>query len=398
MSKVIYFGVPAHGHTNPSLPVIQELVRRGEHVRFYSFPEFKEKVINTGAEYFEYRGFPPLVDNSLLVKSFVVLVSSLIKTTNLVVENLIEDINEFKPDYIIHDSISIWGNYAAKVCSIQTVTSISTFVFSKDITSIKDTISFILGMSFKDIRLLISSSMLNRKIANRLAIKQNDFLSNLMNLSGLNICYTVKELQPKSEKLDPAKFKFVGPSINYNIKDKNEFDYEKLAKPIIYIALGTILNSEKFFMNCGKALQNFDGTAIFSVGSTEIISKIKEINSNFIVRKMVNQLNVLSHTDLFITHGGMNSVHESLMLGVPLAVFPFQTEQKSVTEAVVRNGCGVQIKRNEINEIYKAVQAVLCERKFKQNCLDLSKSFEAKGGFIAAVNEIEKFKIKYKIQ
>jgi len=30
MSKVIYFSIPAHGHTNPTLPLVKELVDNGE--------------------------------------------------------------------------------------------------------------------------------------------------------------------------------------------------------------------------------------------------------------------------------------------------------------------------------------------------------------------------------
>ena len=40
----MFFCIPAHGHHNPTFPVVKELVNRGNTVRFYSFNEFKEKV------------------------------------------------------------------------------------------------------------------------------------------------------------------------------------------------------------------------------------------------------------------------------------------------------------------------------------------------------------------
>ena len=49
--KIAFFCIPAHGHTNPMLPVAKELVTRGHSVRFYSFDEFREKIENTGAVY-----------------------------------------------------------------------------------------------------------------------------------------------------------------------------------------------------------------------------------------------------------------------------------------------------------------------------------------------------------
>nr|MCR5783615.1 glycosyl transferase [Clostridia bacterium] len=51
MKKVAFFCIPAHGHTNPMLPVAAELVKRGNTVRFYSFDEFREKIGATGAEF-----------------------------------------------------------------------------------------------------------------------------------------------------------------------------------------------------------------------------------------------------------------------------------------------------------------------------------------------------------
>ena len=48
MKRIAFFGIPAHGHTNPMLPVAAELVRRGNTVRFYSFREFEEKIKEIG--------------------------------------------------------------------------------------------------------------------------------------------------------------------------------------------------------------------------------------------------------------------------------------------------------------------------------------------------------------
>lgn len=41
------------------LPVAAELVRRGSTVRFYSFDEFREKIVATGAEFISCDAFLP---------------------------------------------------------------------------------------------------------------------------------------------------------------------------------------------------------------------------------------------------------------------------------------------------------------------------------------------------
>ncbi len=62
MKKIACFCIPAHGHTNPMLPVAAELVRRGNIVRFYSFGEFEKKISATGAEFISCDSFFAKVD------------------------------------------------------------------------------------------------------------------------------------------------------------------------------------------------------------------------------------------------------------------------------------------------------------------------------------------------
>ena len=59
MKNIMYFCIPAHGHHNPTLPVVTELVRRGNKVRYFSFEEFREKIEKTGAEFIPCDSFMP---------------------------------------------------------------------------------------------------------------------------------------------------------------------------------------------------------------------------------------------------------------------------------------------------------------------------------------------------
>ena len=44
MSNIVFFGIPAHGHTNPTLEVVKELTGRGHQVWYYSYEMFREKI------------------------------------------------------------------------------------------------------------------------------------------------------------------------------------------------------------------------------------------------------------------------------------------------------------------------------------------------------------------
>ena len=49
MSKIVFFCIPAYGHTNPTIEVVRELVKRGNQVHYYSFYEFRSRIEETGA-------------------------------------------------------------------------------------------------------------------------------------------------------------------------------------------------------------------------------------------------------------------------------------------------------------------------------------------------------------
>ena len=44
MSRIVFFCIPAWGHTNPTVEVVRTLVRQGHQVRYYSFAPFREKL------------------------------------------------------------------------------------------------------------------------------------------------------------------------------------------------------------------------------------------------------------------------------------------------------------------------------------------------------------------
>ena len=51
MSKLVFFNIPAYGHTNPTLGVVRELVARGNQVWYYSFAPFQKVIQEAGATF-----------------------------------------------------------------------------------------------------------------------------------------------------------------------------------------------------------------------------------------------------------------------------------------------------------------------------------------------------------
>ena len=52
--KIVFFMTPAYGHVLPVLPIIRELINKGNEVTCYNTPAFRERIENLGAHYREY--------------------------------------------------------------------------------------------------------------------------------------------------------------------------------------------------------------------------------------------------------------------------------------------------------------------------------------------------------
>ena len=113
MKRFAFFCIPAHGHTNPMLPVAAELVRRGNTVRFYSFNEFEKKIRATGAEYISCDSFLPELtereEAGLKNVSTTEMTIQDIRITLGMDEFLSREFASFKPDVVYTDSVCFWG-------------------------------------------------------------------------------------------------------------------------------------------------------------------------------------------------------------------------------------------------------------------------------------------------
>ncbi len=101
---------------------------------------------------------------------------------------------------------------------------------------------------------------------------------------------------------------FVGSSISPR-SDVSGFPLDRLTlTPTLYVSLGTTFNaSPEFFAACFDAFAGSKWQVVLSVGTRVDASTLVRIPDNFLVRPHVPQLEILEHTGVFVTHGGMNS-------------------------------------------------------------------------------------------
>ncbi|KQL18461.1 macrolide family glycosyltransferase [Cytobacillus solani] len=385
MIKIVFFSIPAHGHTNPTLPVVAELVNRGHDVWYYSFLEFKGKIEGLGAKFIPCDEFlPPISQEELdrkAGKDFAALIEMIVDTTIALDEKVCTELRDIQPDCIVSDSLCFWGKLFAKKLGIPYICSTTTFAFNRHTAklmkrSIKEILGMITGMPRinKKLELLRSHGY---EVENFISIIQNDNETD-------TIVYTSKKFQPMAETFSD-RYSFVGPSI----RQSSEAFEGREGRKFIYISLGTVLNQNKdFYQNCIHAFADNRYDILMSVGDKTEIDSLGRLPDNFTVQNRVDQLGILQKADVFITHCGMNSVNESLYYGVPMVLFPLHSEQRAVAERVAELGAGIKLKGKQPKHLEKAVSAVLANGTYLENARDLSEDFRNAGGAVEAANVI----------
>lgn len=295
MSRIVFFSIPAHGHTNPTLPVVAELVSRGHDVWYYSFLEFKEKIEGLGAKFIPCDEFLPVISedelNRKAGKDFAALIEMIVDTTIALDEKVCTELIDIQPDCIVSDSLCIWGKLFAKKLGIPYNCSTTTFAFNRHTAkrmkrSLKEIVGMIIGMPRinKKLDLLRSHGY---EVENFISIIQNDNETD-------TIVYTSKKFQPMAETFSD-RYSFVGPSI----RQSSEAAEGRKDRKLIYISLGTVLNQNKdFYQNCIQAFADSDFDVLMSVGEKTEIDSLGRIPDHVTVRNRVGQLEILQKADV----------------------------------------------------------------------------------------------------
>jgi MGT family glycosyltransferase len=389
--RIAFFCIPAHGHTNPMLPVAGELVRRGHTIRFYSFggtgglPDFSDRIRKTGAEFVPCDTYMPAVSAEevagLKRVSITEMTVQSIRITLAMDAFLDTEFKTFRPDVVYTDSACFWGKLSSWKHHVPMVVSTSTFAFNQLSSQyMKHPPAELADMIFGLPRIgktLRSMEPYGYKVKNPLSLVQSDNRTD-------SVVYTSRRFQPYAGSFS-GHYAFVGPSVFSNVvPDK------KKARPLVYISMGTVINDRPdFYGKCFEALKDLDADVLISCGNAVDREKLGVPPGNFELQPYVDQLDVLSRADVFITHCGMNSVSESLYMATPMVLYPQTGEQFAVAKRAAELGAGVLLKNDSVGGIRAAVQEILDHASYRDAAEAGSRDFRSCSGPSGAADFIE---------
>ncbi len=389
MKTFVYFSLPGYGHTNPTLNVARELVRRGNKVIFYSTKRFKPMIEDAGVTFRDY-GFINEIDGNLS-RNVGLFVRALAELASRRIPQLVEEIKKEKPDCIMHDNISPWGKIIAQATHIPAICLTTSAAYKKRVfLRFPRLLTKFLLQIISTTPNLLKAYRIYSKIAKQYGVTLHGIQDVVICNEKLNIVFSLKSFTPFSYSYNDS-FYFVGPSI-YPRLGKDVF-LKKIPQKtkIIYISYGTVINDNyALFETCINAFRNTPYRIIISLGDRFDPSEFKHVPSNVIIKKYVNQLDVLKRASIFITHAGMNSCMEGLYYGVPMLLIPDTEEQRFNAFRVEGMGAGIVLKKNIINEtlLLQSVQKLLHESRFITKAKQMQKDLQKAGGYQAAAKRI----------
>lgn len=391
--NIVIFNVPTSGHVDPTFPLAAELVKRGHQVSYFLTPEYQQKVLATGANFLETPGISEgYFDEVSRLFNPLRLAAQLLSTSVDLLPQLSKQLGELEPDLVIYDSMCPWGRIGARLAGVPAIASMSLLELPPSYLRKSGQLGAVLKLVPRFLPWIGPYRSAVRQLEREYSINIPRFPA-IINWPGdLNISYTSALINPESNKLG-ANYLFIGPPMPDSVTEV-EFPFDQLDpdRRLIYVSLGTVFNDNPaFFRSCMEALDNSDYQVVMSLGNRLSVEALGIVPPNFIVRPYVPQSEILKRVDLYITHGGVNSVHQALYHGVPLLFFPQQVEQALVAARIAELGAGRFVGKPSASNLRTEAGRLLGDSSYRLNAADLGESLKAAGGVEKAANAINAF-------
>lgn len=190
----------------------------------------------------------------------------------------------------------------------------------------------------------------------------------------------------------PQHLHYVGPLRNAAPKSVS-FPFDKLTgQPLIYASLGSVQNTKHdIFYMIADACKTLNVQLVITHGGGMDAAAVRQLPGTPLVVEYAPQLEVLAKASLTITHGGLNTVLDSLSYGVPVVAIPITFEQPGNGARIRYTGTGevIPVSRLNVAKLRVAIERVLTEKSYRDNAQKIKQAIINSGGVKRAATIIE---------
>jgi len=381
MSRFLFVVPPLTGHINPTVAIGAELAARGHEVAWVGHQPVLEPLLPVAARIFpvasagleaglfgEGTGLNGFAALRFLWEKFIIpLAHEMLPAVRAAIERM-------EPDVVIADQQALAGAVAALQAEVTWATSATT--------------------PAELLRPLAALPKVESWISDQMTmLKQDVGLDDKADLrfsDRLVLAFTTAALAGDLSGV-AENVVFTGPALAGR-PDRGRFPWDWLdpARRHLLVSLGTINGpaGTRFFQVVIDALADL-GDELQVVMAAPPLEKAPP---HFLLAGHVPQLALLPQMAAVVSHGGHNTVCESLAHGLPLVVTPIRDDQPIIAQQVVEAGAGVRLRfaRLTAAQLRAGVRAVLDDPAYRQGAGRIRDSFAAAGGACAAADHLER--------
>ncbi len=181
---------------------------------------------------------------------------------------------------------------------------------------------------------------------------------------------------PQSRRPGKSVRYYLGTGVDLQRKEDDPFDWQKLdpAKRLIHCSLGSqpqnLVGAKRFFQVVIDAVSALNDCQLVVASGAHFANDFQHVPPNVLVMPRVPLLQVIKQADVLITHGGLNTVKEALLLGTPMIVFPASNDQPMNAARVAYHGLGLTGNMTTVTaEQVRALIARVLQPNFRERVI-----------------------------
>jgi MGT family glycosyltransferase len=335
MARIAVVHVPFYSHIEAAMRLTRVLVRQGHELVAWAPEGWREEAESEGIRF---RAHQPEMPQT---RGFMGFVAKMAETTERATGPLIEQLLGEDVDLLVHDSQATWARVAGDYLGLPRIVTHPMFpvVASHRIPEEGEEEDEEPGAEeTEQARALFDARWLS--IAGTWGVELGDIASviHTAGASDTTVAFTTEEIVDESNLSDG--WHCIGPLMEDAPPPAPTGD-----RPLVYVCLGTSFNTRPAVFQAvidGLAAEPVD--VLISTGKgTVSTADLGPLPSNVELRDFVPAREVLASARLHITHGGCNSVHESLLAGVPMLFLPQAFDQFPLAQRIERLGAGLVV-------------------------------------------------------
>ncbi|MFJ7253968.1 macrolide-inactivating glycosyltransferase [Streptomyces sp. NPDC098085] len=387
-AHIAMFSIAAHGHVNPSLEVVRELVARGHRVSYAIPASFAEKVAATGAEPVLYTSVLPTEETpdawgTELIDNLEPFLDDAVQA----LPQLIRAFDGDEPDLVLHDITSYPARVLAHRWEVPAV-SLSPNLVAWD--GYEEEVGEPMTAELK--RSERGRAYYRRFQAWLTSNGIDQHPDPFVGRPPRSIVLIPEVLQPNADRVDRAVHTFVG-ACQGDRADQGEWQRPAEADKVLLVSLGsTFTDQPGFYRDCVTAFGDLPGWhVVLQIGARVDAAELGHVPAQVEVHSWVPQLSVLKQADAFITHAGAGGSQEGLATATPMVAVPQAVDQFGNADMLQALGVARHLPMAEATpeSLRAAVLGLVGDSEVAKRAAAVRERMAEEGGTMRAADLIE---------